>query len=135
MLNKAKSNKTYRKAKSIALILSALMLISPLTACTTENSRDTIVSVENGSGSSQKTPSKSEEATVKSLDEINPKLSVEKWGDNKYYVIDEDSLFQIVDLAMDNVQKFYTEIGAPNMTYDKNSKGLVAKAIFPIFTT
>lgn len=120
MLNKAKSNKTYRKAKSIALILSALMLISPLTACTTENSRDAIVSVENGSGSSHKTPSNSEVSTVKSLDEINPKLSVEKWGDNKYYVIDEDSLFQIIDLAMDNVQKFYTEIGAPNMTYDKN---------------
>ena len=133
MLNPARTNKTYRKTKALALVLSAMMLIAPLTACSNDNAPSSTVSVETSgthSSSQNNKPSQSATNQVKSLKDIHPTLTVEKWSGEQYYVIDEESLLQIINLAMDNVQEFYTEIGAPNMTYDKNLKIVEGKDNF-----
>ena len=120
MLNTNLLGTRYRKTKILALALSALMLISPLTACSSGNGYESTVTVGGSHANGESQNKKPSSSQVKSLDEIHPTITQETWYGQKYYVIDEESLLQIIELAMKNTQEFYTEIGAPNMVYDKN---------------
>lgn len=130
MLNTNLLGTRYRKTKLLALVLSALMLISPLTACSNEQGYESTVTVSGSHTNSSTQNKKPSTSQVKSLEDIHPTITQETWYGEKYYVIDEESLLQIIELAMKNTQEFYTEIGAPNMVYDKNLKIVEGKDNF-----
>ncbi len=101
---------SYRKTKLIALLL-ALSQLGPLTACSTQEPAAIHQQAEQTKPSAS--TSKNE---VVSLKDINPKFT----PSGAHIKIDEDSLYQIVSLAMKDARDFYVGMGAPNMQYDKN---------------
>lgn len=130
MLNSNLLGTRFRKTKVLALALSALMLISPLTSCSNDPGYEMVETDGSGSSSNSSHGTSSSVSSVNSLEDIHPTITEQTWHGEKYYVIDEKSLLQIIELAMKNTQEFYTEIGAPNMVYDSNLKIVEGKDNF-----
>lgn len=115
------TQKRYIPAKMLVLLLCGTLFVGSLTACssstnTSNNHKEhvTVTMMENPSK-----PSK-QETQVKSLAEINATFSHTRWAGEEYIKIDEESLLEIIKLAMRDAKEMYISIGAPNMTITKS---------------
>ena len=102
------------RAKLLVLLLAGTMI---LTACSTGTTAD----FSSAHTSSSSTVSSTEnEPKITSLNQINPTYKFKKWAGESYLTIDEESLEQIITLAMQDAEEFYLGIGSYNMKYDEN---------------
>ncbi len=109
----------YKKTKLVALML-ALATLGPLTACQKQEAvlpNDTYYA-QAGTNQSETRVETQPSGTVENytLADIKPKFSPYQQN----LQMDEESVLKIIRVAMADAQKFYTNMGAPNMTYDKN---------------
>ena len=99
----------------VALLLSGSTVLTSCTNSEIDKTPDTHIS-----------GSKDYSKPIKSIDQITPTYEFKRWDGEYYLTIDEESLEQIIKLAMKNAQSFYLGIGSYNMKLDKdlnNMKG------------
>ena len=102
------------RAKLLVLLLAGTII---LTACSTGTTAD----FSSTHTSSSATVSSTEnEPEITSLEQIDPTYKFKKWAGESYLTIDEESLEQIITLAMQDAEDFYLGIGSYNMKYDEN---------------
>ncbi len=112
--------KRYHKIRNAIAVLLAVSTIGPFVACNKQDvpskadaayveTAEDYTKHETSAGVSQET------VKVSSLSDIKP--SFKPYQDN--IAMDEESVLNIIRIAMADAQKFYTDMGAPNMTYDK----------------
>ena len=110
-----------------ATILTAIMLLGPLTSCQNrqvyETAQTESVSGDYSSSSNKPTSKPSQEMT---LADVNPTFK----QSGSHLTIDEKSALQIVQIALNDAQEFFEGMGAPNMKYDKNLKVVEGKENF-----
>lgn len=122
------SNKNrYFPAKAAAFLLALTLFSAPLVACSNTNSSQSKTSNKtNIKESTVMTESmngvKPNKSTITSLSQINAKFSPTTWHGKEYVKIDEESLIQIIELAMKDAKEFYIKNGAPGLTIEKDGK-------------
>ena len=108
----------YIAPKVATLLICATLFTTALTACAPANSSS---SSNSGSPAQQTTQMQSNKKPVQkatSLAEIKPTFSDTTWLGEKYVKIDEESLLQIIRVAMNDAEKMYKSIGSFNMKLD-----------------
>jgi len=131
-------NKRFRKT-TLSLLMAAMIALQPLTSCTytTHRTRPAGLvagSAETENNSEEKTEGqhKNEHANkikveeIESLDQVKPTFGKFK----SYTTMDEQSVLQIIKLAMRDAQKFYLDIGALNMKYDADLNNMTGEKNF-----
>lgn len=106
------SKHRYKRAKMLIYLLALTMLASPLTSCSQSNMPP--------EESVEQSDSYEAESQIKSLQEINAKFSKTTWHGKEYLAIEEDSLLQIIELAMEDAKNFYIKHKAPGLTIEKD---------------
>lgn len=111
------TNKRYIPAKLLVLILCGTIFVGGLTACNsrTENTNFPKDNITVSASSNNKKPT-ANKTQIKSLSEIDATFSHTKWHNKPYIKIDEESLLDIIRLAMRDAKDMYMSIGAPPMT-------------------
>ena len=116
------SNKRYVPIKAVTLALCLTILGTSFIGCSTSkasSSNDNVKitsSVSNSSTSQNKKPSYQTENLT--LAQIKPTFSDTTWHGDTYVKIDEESLLQIIRVAMKDAEKMYKSIGSYNMKLD-----------------
>lgn len=133
MINNNLKSKQYKKCKALAYILSIIMMASPLVACSeidpafyTSSSENKLPSSDSSSVNAEANANQQTHQQIKSLEQINPTYSYINWRGKQQLCIDEESLKQIITLALNDAVDFYqNELGAPTLTFSvaKDSNG------------
>ena len=108
---------TLSKEKIIALLLSGSAF---LTACSNAESNTALTTGDNDSNPTHNSAQKEQITKIESLEQVKPNYIFKRWAGEYYLTIDEESLSQIIQLAMRDAQKFYLGIGSYNMKLDEN---------------
>ena len=122
------SSKKYIPVKIASLLLAAGIFSGSLVACSNKQTYDNDISPKDkivhtiSSSSNQANTNKKPSSNVKSLSEINAKFSPTTWHGESYTKIDEESLIQIIELAMNDAKEFYINNGAPGLTIESDGK-------------
>ncbi len=115
------TSKRYVIVKMASLLLCVTLLGSTFVACSSNSNTSTgsaySTSQSHKSNDSSKKPSKQN----LTLAEIKPTFSDTTWHGEKYVKIDEESLLQIIRVAMEDAEKMYISIGSKNMKLDKET--------------
>ena len=101
------TSKRYIPAKMLVLLLCGTIFVGGLTACNSSET-DTYYPKENVTvsvSSSTQKPTNSQ-TKVKSLEEINPTFSHTRWSGEPYIKIDEESLLEIIRVAMNDAKLY-----------------------------
>lgn len=126
-----KNNKNIKFLKKTSATLAILALLSPFTSCI--NKTDTInqddIKSKNYSNSASDFESNNYSNQSK-LDNINANFSFKKWNGISHLTIDQDSLYEIAKLALDDVKNFYQSIDSPNFQFDENGNRATGKDNF-----
>ena len=113
------NNKRFKKAKLAASAIAILLAVGAFTGCSNPHTSHL---QENSKNESSYTESVSQS-------QGNP-FEVKKWKGEEYLTIKEDALRDVISKAMNDAEKFYTGIGAPNMKLDSNNKVIPGKGNF-----
>lgn len=107
-------NKKYRSAKITSAIIASFLLLTSISACS-DNEKTEFPPKSNVVISSTQNHNYSSSRPVNDLSNINATFSDTTWLGEKYVKIDEESLLQIIRLAMKDAEKMYKSIGSFNM--------------------
>ena len=126
-----KNNKKIRFLKKASATLAVLALLSPFTSCikkadaiSNDNSKN------QGYTESEKSFADKNYSNQSKLDNINPKFVYKKWGGESHLTIDQDSLYEIAKLALDDVKDFYQSIDSPNFNFSETGIRIEGKENF-----
>jgi len=112
--------KRYHKVRKTIAVLLVLSALGPFVACSSQNApinADSAYVDTTEDYTKHETNAGVSQETTKGLSLSDVKPSFKPYQDN--IAMDEESVLKIIRIAMADAQKFYTDMGAPNMTYDK----------------
>lgn len=105
----------YSPAKPAVIALAVLLSLTSLTACSTQRTTSS-GSTSSSSKIEQSYNQNGQHKTPSSLAEVKPTFSQTRWKGVEYTKIDEESLLEIIRIAMNDAKKMYIDMGAGNMT-------------------
>lgn len=118
------TNRRFIPVKPLVLLLCGTIFIGSLTACGSSynETNDSSYHSTQTTNNISKPSSMPESIKVKQLSEINATFSHTRWVGEEYIKIDEESLLEIIQLAMSDAKDMYLSLGATNMTIDSSGK-------------
>ncbi len=112
--------------KAMAVVLCTIMFLSVANSIINSNQSETgtaITETDKGSSTAPNKKPSPEIIQVKSLDEVDAKFEFITWNGKQQLTIDDESLKQIIQLALNDVRDFYVdELDSPNVKFEYDAK-------------